>query len=79
MKISVFLLAKLCQFLYCPCPAGQGVAEGKCNRRKYALQCNPSILNLGLDDIYDLLKFTISCRSQDSYLGSPFVSERQQT
>lgn len=72
MEIRAFFLAKLCQLLYCPCPAWQGVTEEKYKKRKYPLSFNPSIQHLGSDDIYDFLKVTISCRSQDNYLGSPY-------
>lgn len=70
IKIKAFILAKLCQLLYCPCPAGQCVTGEKYNRGKYALSFNPSIQHLGLYYIYDFLNFTIRCRSQDNYLGS---------
>lgn len=72
MKIRAFILAKLCQLLYCPCPGGQGVTEEKYNKGKYPLSFNPSIQHLGLDNIYDFLKLTISCRSQDNYLCSSY-------
>lgn len=54
MKIRAFILAKLCQLLYCPYPAEQGATENY-NGRKSPLCFNPSIQHLGLDDIYDFI------------------------
>lgn len=68
MKMRHFNLAKLCQLL--DYKTGQGVTEEKYKRRKYILSFNPHIQHLVLDAIYDFLKFSISCRSQDNYLGS---------
>lgn len=72
MKIRAFILTKLCQLLYCPCPAAQVVTEEKYDRRKYALSFNPSIQKLGLDNIDDFLEFIMSSRSHGNYLGSPY-------
>lgn len=55
-----------------PFPAAQVVTEEKYDRRKYALWFNPSIQNLGLDNIYDFLEFIMSNRNHGNYLGSPF-------
>lgn len=71
MKMRHFILAKLHQLL--DYKTGQGVKEVTYKRRKYILSFTPSIQHLVLDAIYDFLKFNISCRSQDNYLGSVYL------